>query len=199
MAPAELEGFLLDHPDVSDVCIVGIHDDYNGDIPIAFVVPSANALLRIQADAVEADRIKHALVEVRSYHTSQCPMISGRGQSLIVVTVCGSWEGSLQTAHRGCDFHRRDSQECKWQTATPFTARYGKVYLGERQTLKRENKVVISRLHSPYAIDGTGHSPKVYRVYDASNFQKLDSRICACRKLFTEIELDSEIGDPVTD
>lgn len=63
VAPAELEGFLLDHPDVSDVCIVGIHDDYNGDIPIAFVVPSANALLRIQADAVEADRIKHALVE----------------------------------------------------------------------------------------------------------------------------------------
>ncbi|OSX62667.1 hypothetical protein POSPLADRAFT_1141924 [Postia placenta MAD-698-R-SB12] len=63
VAPAELEGFLLDHPDVSDVCIVGIQDDYNGDIPIAFVVPSANALLRIQADAVEADRIKHALVE----------------------------------------------------------------------------------------------------------------------------------------
>ena len=29
MAPAELEGCLLNHPDVRDACVVGIPDDYS--------------------------------------------------------------------------------------------------------------------------------------------------------------------------
>lgn len=29
VAPAELEGCILDHPDVADTCVVGVPDDYS--------------------------------------------------------------------------------------------------------------------------------------------------------------------------
>ncbi|KAJ7264017.1 phenylacetyl-CoA ligase [Mycena haematopus] len=38
VAPAELEGLILDHPDVSDVCVLGVPDDLSGEVPRAFVV-----------------------------------------------------------------------------------------------------------------------------------------------------------------
>ena len=33
VAPAELEGHLLRHPDVADACVVGIPDEYCGELP----------------------------------------------------------------------------------------------------------------------------------------------------------------------
>ncbi|PGH09205.1 hypothetical protein AJ79_05734 [Helicocarpus griseus UAMH5409] len=38
VAPAELEDLLLGHPDVEDVAVLGIRDDYSGEKPKAFVV-----------------------------------------------------------------------------------------------------------------------------------------------------------------
>lgn len=38
VAPAELEDMLLGHPKVEDVAVVGIKDDYSGELPKAFVV-----------------------------------------------------------------------------------------------------------------------------------------------------------------
>ena len=43
VAPAELEGHLLDHPYVSDVCVVGVPDEFSGEVPMAFVIPSSEA------------------------------------------------------------------------------------------------------------------------------------------------------------
>lgn len=43
VAPAELEGCILDHPDVSDACVVGIPDGYSGEVPLAFVVLTEEA------------------------------------------------------------------------------------------------------------------------------------------------------------
>ncbi|KZS99949.1 amp dependent CoA ligase [Laetiporus sulphureus 93-53] len=63
VAPAELEGFLLTHPDVSDACVVGLPDDYHGDLPLAFVVPSVSALERIKKDPAEGERVKAALIK----------------------------------------------------------------------------------------------------------------------------------------
>lgn len=48
VAPAELEGHLLDSPLVSDVCVVGVPDEYSGELPFAFIVPSAEANNRIR-------------------------------------------------------------------------------------------------------------------------------------------------------
>nr|BAR45485.1 long chain acyl-CoA synthetase [Gelatoporia subvermispora] len=63
VAPAELEGLLLDHPDVADVCVVGIPDDYSGELPLAFVVPSPSAAERIKSRPEESDKVKAALVK----------------------------------------------------------------------------------------------------------------------------------------
>lgn len=38
VAPAELEDLLLGHPKVEDVAVLGIRDDYSGELPKAFVV-----------------------------------------------------------------------------------------------------------------------------------------------------------------
>lgn len=43
VAPAELEGFLLDHPLVGDVGVVGFADEYSGEVPLAFVALSEEA------------------------------------------------------------------------------------------------------------------------------------------------------------
>lgn len=44
VAPAELEGHLLNHWFVNDVCVVGVRDEYSGELPFAFVVPDPKAL-----------------------------------------------------------------------------------------------------------------------------------------------------------
>ncbi|PFH54842.1 hypothetical protein AMATHDRAFT_134798 [Amanita thiersii Skay4041] len=61
VAPAELEGHLLLHPDVADACIVGIPDDYSGEIPLAYVVPTEAASARIAANPEEAQNLTDAL------------------------------------------------------------------------------------------------------------------------------------------
>lgn len=67
MAPAELEGHILDHPDVSDVCVVGLADDYSGELPLAFVTPSADAAERMKKDPAEAERIRTSITKVSGH------------------------------------------------------------------------------------------------------------------------------------
>ena len=64
VAPAELEGHLLDHPDVSDVCVVGLPDDFSGELPLAFVVLSADAQKRVSDSPDNATRTRAALEKV---------------------------------------------------------------------------------------------------------------------------------------
>ncbi|KAL6309430.1 phenylacetyl-CoA ligase [Sparassis latifolia] len=64
VAPAELEGHLLNHPDVTDVCVIGIPDDYSGELPMAFIVPSAPAAERMkQGGAAEVAKTKAAIMK----------------------------------------------------------------------------------------------------------------------------------------
>ncbi len=67
VAPAELEGHLLNHPDVKDTCVVGVPDEYSGEVPLAFVELSQDALARLQRDPAEVNKIKASIVKVRSY------------------------------------------------------------------------------------------------------------------------------------
>jgi acyl-coenzyme A synthetase/AMP-(fatty) acid ligase len=79
VAPAELEGHLLDHPDCVDVAVVGVPHEYSGEVPLAFVVISADALMRIKRDPGEESRIKQSLKKVPKnitnylYERSPCP------------------------------------------------------------------------------------------------------------------------------
>ncbi|KAF9270001.1 amp dependent CoA ligase [Marasmius fiardii PR-910] len=62
VAPAELEGHLLTHSAVSDACVVGIPDDYKGEVPLAFIVINENlrsAVKSGQTDKLKAEIMKH--------------------------------------------------------------------------------------------------------------------------------------------
>jgi acyl-coenzyme A synthetase/AMP-(fatty) acid ligase len=64
VAPADLDGCLFDHPDISDACLVGIPDDYSGEIPLPFVVLNAVAAKGVESDPQAAQRIKASVVKV---------------------------------------------------------------------------------------------------------------------------------------
>lgn len=64
VAPAELEGHLLNHPDIADVCVVGIPDDYSGEVPMAYVVLEPRAAERAQKIPEEAKKIKASIAKV---------------------------------------------------------------------------------------------------------------------------------------
>ncbi|KAE8260373.1 hypothetical protein A4X13_0g372 [Tilletia indica] len=62
--PAELEGLLLDMPDVADAGVVGIPDDAAGELPIAFVSLSPEAKKRVASGGdSEAAKIKDAIMK----------------------------------------------------------------------------------------------------------------------------------------
>ena len=54
VAPAELEGCILDHPYAADVCVVGIPHSYSGEVPLAFVVLTAEGLKAAEASSLQS-------------------------------------------------------------------------------------------------------------------------------------------------
>ncbi|PCH35748.1 amp dependent CoA ligase [Wolfiporia cocos MD-104 SS10] len=77
VAPPELEGHILELPDVSDVCVVGVADEYSGEVPRAFVVPSAGAQERIKGSADEAQRIKDTIIKHIADHKVHYKRLAG--------------------------------------------------------------------------------------------------------------------------
>ncbi|EKM61280.1 uncharacterized protein PHACADRAFT_247774 [Phanerochaete carnosa HHB-10118-sp] len=77
VAPAELEGHLLHHPDVGDACVVGVPDEYSGEVPLAFIVPSHDAQERMKKDAAEEGRIKLALMKHVADHKVHYKKLAG--------------------------------------------------------------------------------------------------------------------------
>lgn len=64
VAPAELEGHLLLHPFVADACVVGIPDEYSGEVPLAFIVPSQAASERIGNAEDGAEKVRKEIQKV---------------------------------------------------------------------------------------------------------------------------------------
>lgn len=64
VAPSELEGLLLDHPDVVDVCVVPVQDDFSGERPFAFVVPAPPVAERVHNNWMEQQRMREKLLKV---------------------------------------------------------------------------------------------------------------------------------------
>ncbi|KAF7357705.1 Acetyl-CoA synthetase-like protein [Mycena venus] len=63
VSPAELEGCMLGHELVADVCVVGIPSDYSGEVPLAFVVPTAAAAAMMQQDPEAIFKAKKLIME----------------------------------------------------------------------------------------------------------------------------------------
>ena len=51
VAPAELEGHLLDHPAVADAGVVGVPDEFSGQVPVAFIQLQPEAARKIKGNA----------------------------------------------------------------------------------------------------------------------------------------------------
>ena len=64
VAPAELEGHLINHPDVSDVCVVGVADDFSGEVPLAFVVLDESAKQKLNEKTQTSESLKLGLKKV---------------------------------------------------------------------------------------------------------------------------------------
>jgi acyl-coenzyme A synthetase/AMP-(fatty) acid ligase len=54
----------LNHPDVADAGVIGIPDDFSGEVPLAFIALNADASQRVKSNPREAERIKAALIKV---------------------------------------------------------------------------------------------------------------------------------------
>lgn len=54
MAPAELEGILLQHPGVADVAVVARADGRSGEVPVAFVVAKQHGAPAAAAPSIPA-------------------------------------------------------------------------------------------------------------------------------------------------
>lgn len=65
VAPAELEGCLLNMAEVADACVVAVPHDYCGEMPMAFVVLRPHIAQRVASDVNEADKVKAAIKRVR--------------------------------------------------------------------------------------------------------------------------------------
>ncbi|GJJ06198.1 hypothetical protein Clacol_000387 [Clathrus columnatus] len=76
VAPAELEGHLLDHPDVADTGVVGIPDEYSGEVPLAFVVLREDARKRAE-EAGESDKIKENIMKHVADHKVKYKWLAG--------------------------------------------------------------------------------------------------------------------------
>ncbi|KAI0356904.1 acetyl-CoA synthetase-like protein [Trametes cingulata] len=77
VAPAELEGLLLDHPDVADVCVVGAPDDYSGELPFAFISLKEDARARIKSDPKEEERVREAIIKFVADRKTQYKWLAG--------------------------------------------------------------------------------------------------------------------------
>lgn len=66
VAPAQLEGCILGHPDVEDTCVVGVPDEFSRELPVAFVV------LRQAQDPGVGHELKRSIAKVHVLMTFFC-------------------------------------------------------------------------------------------------------------------------------
>ena len=57
---------IRNHPDVDEVCVVGVPDIYSGEIPVALVVLGDEAKERTEKDDEELKKITFSILKARS-------------------------------------------------------------------------------------------------------------------------------------
>ncbi|KAI0648724.1 acetyl-CoA synthetase-like protein [Trametes meyenii] len=77
VAPAELEGFLLDHPDIADVCVIGAPDEYSGELPYAFVSLKEEARVRVSRGAEQEEHARTVIMKYVADHKTQYKWLAG--------------------------------------------------------------------------------------------------------------------------
>jgi acyl-CoA synthetase (AMP-forming)/AMP-acid ligase II len=63
VAPAELEGCILDHSDVADTCVVSIQDEYSGELPFAYVVLHPEPAARARENPGDEEELRQSIMK----------------------------------------------------------------------------------------------------------------------------------------
>jgi len=69
VAPAELEDLLLGHPKVEDCAVIGIPDDYAGEVPLAFIV--------LKPEIVDTGGLENEVMEYVKSRKTRAKWLSG--------------------------------------------------------------------------------------------------------------------------
>jgi len=77
VAPAELEGHLLDHEYVADVCVVAVPNEHSGEVPCAFVVLHATLAKKTKSNPQEVRRVKSELIKHVADHKTKYKWLEG--------------------------------------------------------------------------------------------------------------------------
>ncbi|EIM92300.1 amp dependent CoA ligase [Stereum hirsutum FP-91666 SS1] len=77
VAPAELEGHLLQHPAVADTCVVGVPDEYSGEVPLAFVVLHQEIARKAASNSTEAAKLKEDIKKWVTDHKVHYKKLAG--------------------------------------------------------------------------------------------------------------------------
>jgi 4-coumarate--CoA ligase len=67
VAPAELEGHLLAHDDIADAAVIGVPDDFAGELPYAFVVLKPHVASEIKNNSQGRKKVQESIFNVRSH------------------------------------------------------------------------------------------------------------------------------------
>ncbi|KAG1879088.1 hypothetical protein F4604DRAFT_1954267 [Suillus subluteus] len=94
VAPAELEGCIIDHPDVSDTCVVPISDNYSGELPMAFVVLHPDAVKRIALDPAEVERVKASITKLVADNKVAYKHLAGGVEFVDIIPKNPEWEAT---------------------------------------------------------------------------------------------------------
>ncbi|PVF97766.1 acetyl-CoA synthetase-like protein [Serendipita vermifera] len=63
VAPAELEGHLLDHPAVADAGVVGVPDEFCGEVPVAFIQLPVDLAKKVKSDPKVGEKLKRDIAK----------------------------------------------------------------------------------------------------------------------------------------
>ena len=77
VAPAEMEAHLIEHPFVSDVCVVGIPHEFHGELPFAFIVPEKKTAALIAKYPEEEAMLKDIIAKHVTNHKVPYKALSG--------------------------------------------------------------------------------------------------------------------------
>ncbi|KIY53159.1 acetyl-CoA synthetase-like protein [Fistulina hepatica ATCC 64428] len=77
VSPAELEGHLLTHPAVNEVCVVGAADDYSGEVPVAFVVLKPEFAQKVSAHSDMLKQLEQDIIKYVADNKSRFKWLAG--------------------------------------------------------------------------------------------------------------------------
>ena len=116
VAPSELEGFLLQQPEVADAAVIGVPDEYAGELPRAYVVLTPELAAAVKNDA---KRGKETAAKGAKSSPPSTPGALGSGSPGVVTPKHEKYSLHRHIFAMRQDEHRRRRQASEARTLAP--------------------------------------------------------------------------------